>query len=43
MTVRPTVGQPAPPLDLIDGDGSPWRLADMLGTTVVVIFHRHIH
>ena len=40
---RPLVGDPAPAIDLIDTEGQRWRLADHLGTPVVVIFHRHIH
>ncbi|MEM9464550.1 MAG: hypothetical protein AAGA90_04225 [Actinomycetota bacterium] len=43
MTTRPIIGDPTPPLELIDGDGEPWRLTDQQGSTVVVIFHRHIH
>ena len=43
MLPRPAIGEPAPALDLIDGDGRPWRLADHLGRTLVAIFHRHIH
>lgn len=41
--VRPALGQPAPPIELVTADGTPWRLSDHLGSTVVLIFHRHIH
>ena len=40
---RPEIGLPAPPVALDDADGRPWRLADHLGSHVVLIFHRHIH
>ena len=40
---RPTVGSPAPLIELTDNAGETWRLADHLGRTVVLIFHRHIH
>jgi len=40
---RPTVGSSAPLIELIDNAGKTWRLADHLGRTVVLIFHRHIH
>jgi len=40
---RPPIGQPAPALTLTGSDGSPWRLSDLAGRTVVLIFHRHIH
>jgi peroxiredoxin len=40
---RPTVGRPAPPVELLDADGSPWRLRDRRGRSVILIFHRHIH
>ena len=43
MPARPTIGLPAPPLEAVDADGQPWSSTDLVGTTVVAIFHRHIH
>ena len=43
MTERPELGAPAPDLRLLDATGAVWHLADRRGSTVVVIFHRHIH
>ncbi|MEM1335951.1 MAG: hypothetical protein AAGG08_21085 [Actinomycetota bacterium] len=40
---RPSIGSPAPEIDLFDLDGGRWRLSDHRGRPVVVIFHRHIH
>ncbi|MDJ0768621.1 MAG: redoxin domain-containing protein [Ilumatobacter sp.] len=40
---RPAVGEPAPDIELAGATGQRWRLADQLGSTVVLIFHRHIH
>ncbi len=39
----PAIGSAAPKIGLIDRDGGTWQLADRLGKTVVLIFHRHIH
>jgi len=30
-------------VELVDHDGSPWRLSDLLGTPVLLILHRHLH
>jgi peroxiredoxin len=38
----PSVGDPAPPINLTAHDGSRWRLADHAGRPVVLIFHRHL-
>lgn len=43
MSAQATVGQPAPAIELIDRNRSPWRLANQRGKTIVLIFHRHIH
>ena len=40
---RPTIGAPAPAIELPTADGGRWRLADQLGHPVVIVFHRHIH
>jgi peroxiredoxin len=40
---RPTVGEPAPDITLVDTSGRPWRLESRRGRTVVLIFHRHIN
>jgi len=42
-TSSPTVGDLAPEITLVARDGTPWRLAEQRGHTVVAIFHRHIH
>ena len=41
--VRPQIDDLAPDVDLDTVDGDPWRLADRRGTTVLVVFHRHLH
>jgi peroxiredoxin len=38
----PTVGDPAPLVDLTTHDGSRWRLVDHAGRPVLLIFHRHL-
>lgn len=40
---RPAIGAPAPAIDLPTADGGRWRLADQVGHSVVLVFHRHIH
>lgn len=39
---RPKIGELAPAIELLDGNGENWRLEDHRGETVVLIFHRHI-
>ncbi|HEX2028953.1 MAG TPA: hypothetical protein VHF25_13240 [Nitriliruptorales bacterium] len=41
MTNAPTVGSPAPDLDLTTIDGGRFRLADQVGRAVIVSFLRH--
>jgi len=40
---QPSVGAPAPAIELVDAEGHLWRLEDHRGKSVVVIFHRHIN
>lgn len=40
---RPSIGEPAPPIDLATATGDRWRLTDHHGTPVLLIFHRHLH
>lgn len=40
---RPTIGRPAPDIELVDEAGAAWRLHDQRGQSVVLVFHRHIH
>ena len=39
MKIGPEVGDRAPEIDLIDGHGEHWRLADVRGRTVVLLFY----
>lgn len=43
MIERPTIGQPAPDIDLLSNRREQWRLSQHRGRSVVVIFHRHDH
>ncbi|BAN02035.1 hypothetical protein YM304_17210 [Ilumatobacter coccineus YM16-304] len=43
MIARPTIGLPAPDIDLPSSRGGRWKLADHRGRAVVVVFHRHNH
>ncbi len=38
-SVGPNVGQLAPEIDLLDGDGKRWKLSDARGKTVVLFFY----